>query len=164
MRKSILITLLVLIVVLGAFGTVSAQGPDEPDGDERQIPRCSDIPDAQEVPGKELDSACRIPVVPVDMPFDSKLLSVYRSGWTNKWTSESDSDLWEDSIRVSAYLYLNGPAGWQFEDSCTDSTSGHHAACRTYGGGDENKQNGYHYFHKSGYEDQSFQTTDHWYW
>lgn len=162
MRKPISIMLLVLIVVLGAFGTVSAQGPDEPDGDEKQIPWCSEIPDAQEMPGTEPGSACRVPVVLVDMSSDSKLMSGYRSGWTNKWTSESDSDFWEDSIRVTAYLYWKVGGDWQFEDSCSDPTSGHHAACRTYGGGDENKQDGYHYFRKSGLGDQSFRTRDLW--
>ncbi len=160
MRKSVLI-MLVLIVVLGAFGTVSAQGPDEPGRDEKRVPLCSDILDAQGMLGKEAGSSCRVPVAPVGMSFNSKLL-VYRSGWTDRWTSESDSDLWEDSIRVSAYLYWYVSSSWQFEDSCTDSTSGHHAACRTYGGGDENRQNGYHYFQKSGYVDQSFQTVDYW--
>lgn len=163
MRKSISITLLMLIVVLGTFETVLAQGPDEPNIDGKQVPWCSDIPGAQMLDMKT-NSACRVPILAIGPSSDSKLTSLYRRGWTNKWTSESDSDLWEDSIRVSAYLYLNGPAGWQFEDSCNDPTSGHHAACRTYGGGDENKQNGYHYFQTGGYVDQSFRTTDHWHW
>ena len=160
MRKSISITLLVLIVVLGAFGIVSAQGPDEPDRDKNQAPWCSDMPDAQ-VPGKKPGSACRVPIVPASMSFDTiskPPRSLYRSGWTHQFTSESDSDLVEDTIKVEAFLYW----GTQLDDQCDDENHwSSHAACRTYGQSADH-QYGYHYFHKTGYPDQDFWTSDYW--
>jgi hypothetical protein len=101
-----------------------------------------------------------------DASAELKPLTLYRSGWTHKWTSESDSDLVEDSIKVEGYLYWknNSEDDWIFEPPpCEDpNTQSYHAACRTFGGGSINKQNGYHYFRKSGYPDQSFQTQDGW--
>jgi hypothetical protein len=131
------------------------------------------MPDAQiPVPGKKPGSACRVPVVQLGVFADPKIesvgvLTLYRSGWTNKWTSESDSDLTEDFIKVEGYLYWWVGGGWSLEDDCEDpNTNSSHAACRTYGGGGGSpstlKQDGYHYFHTDGYQDDSFQTQDTW--
>lgn len=162
MRKFILSMLAVLIVLLGVFSPAFAQGSDEPYGDDKQIPKCSDMVEFQ-IPGKASGSACRVPVVSVGISADNTILSLYRRGWTHEWTSESHSDLWEDSIRVRAYLYLKTGTGWQLDGNCDDPTYGHHAACSTgpvlHG---EFRQDGYHYFQKSGYVPQSFQTRDEW--
>ena len=157
--------LLVLFAAMGAPRVTLAQGPD----DDEQVPMCLDMPDAQ-IPGKEPGSACRVPIMPAINPADAsaelKPLSLYRSGWTHRWTSESDSDLVEDLIKVEGYLYFKSKweDDWLFEPpACEDPNEySYHAACRTFGGGPINKQDGYHYFRKSGYQDDSFSTRDVW--
>lgn len=158
MRKSILTMLLALIIVLGTFGIVSAQGSGDPDGNEKQILWCSAIPGSQML-GRRPDSGCRVPVIAVGASIEQGLMTVYRSAWTNRWTTESDSDLQETIIRAQGFLYLND----QLEDWCNDPNSGQHAACRTYGGEyGKNRQDGYHYFSAPGYVDQNFRTRDSW--
>jgi hypothetical protein len=95
-------------------------------------------------------------------------LSLYRRGWTNQWTSESDSDLVEDFIKVEGFLYwVISEDNRQLEDDCADPRSySSHASCRTYGGGGGSgstlQQDGYHYFQTDGYVDDNFGTQDTW--
>jgi len=157
-----------LFVLALAFGYVLALPQQalaqEPSVDLSDYVSCADMPDAQ-IPGESAGSACRVLAVPfgdVDGGFADGVL-VYRSGWTHRWTSESDSDLVEDQINVDAFLYW----GSLLEDTCTDHrTTTSHAACRTYGSGggpgSTMSQHGYHFFHKSGYQDNSFETGDSW--
>jgi hypothetical protein len=126
------------------------------------------MPEAQ-ISGHDPGSACRVPMVALSgLQTNAALSSVYRSGWTNTHTSESDSDLSEDTIKVTGYYYwkYNQGDSWILGDDspCEDLRYNQsHAACRTYGStGNYHKQDGYHYFHTSGYTDDSFQTTDTW--
>ncbi|MEA3309742.1 MAG: hypothetical protein U9Q70_09565 [Chloroflexota bacterium] len=132
MRKGKFISLFVLLALLVSVvpGAVLGQ---EPDGDE-QAPLCIDMPEAQ-ISGEKPGSACRVPIVPLNKFADSSVgsigaLAVYRSGWTYKWTSESDSDLLEDRIKVEGYLYWEVGGSWYYDDQCTDDNNwSHHAAC-----------------------------------
>ncbi len=136
-----------------------------------EVPQCIAMPNAQ-IPGEKPGSACQVPIMVTSpstaAPSNSMVpMALYRRGWTDRWTSESDSDLIEDRIKVEGYLYLwvSGGGYWALEDNCEDDNNfSSHAACRTYGGGSGSslKQDGYHYFHTSGYVDDHFQTQDRW--
>jgi len=164
MREIKLVSAFVLLVLLLniASGMALAQGP----GHIKEPPRCSDMPDAQ-IPGTKPGSACRVPVAVAGKGMLT-LDTVYRSGWTHTYSSESDSDLVEDSIKVEAWLYwVHGEDNRSIEDDCEDPrTYSSHAGCRTFGSGGGSgstmQQDGYHYFHKSGYVDENFQTQDTW--
>ncbi len=168
----------VMLAVNSWGGSVWAQGPQPnvppppppPPGrpDLANMPQCIDMLDSQ-VQGHRPGTACRVLAVPQSADLTtaesepSLLLDVYRSGWTDRFTSESDSDLIEDHIKVDGFLYWWVGGSWSFEDDCSDPRDfATHAACRTYGSGSPHAQNGYHYFSKSGYGDQSFQTRDEW--
>jgi hypothetical protein len=153
------VSILVVILALAVPGFVSASGPDDADP---TIPVCSNMESAQ-IPGAVTGSACRVPVTSLERAGDEMLESIYRSGWTHYYTSESDSDLVEDQIKVTAFLYWWVNNHWSLDDSCEDPrTWASHAACRTYGGGSLNRQDGYHYFHKAGYQDDNFSTQYMW--
>ncbi len=171
-----ILALLMLTLSLSA-SAVLAQGPEPyptpppPPGrsDLANMPRCIEMADAQ-IPGEKPGTTCRVPVVRLraNSPkgMTPQIVDVYRSGWTNQWTSESDSDMIEDEIKVEGYLYW-WVGYWSFEDYCVrDNQWSSHAACRTYGSGGGSgstlHQDGYHYFRKSGYQDQSFQTGHTW--
>lgn len=148
-----------LALLLSIMSTATPAWADGPENGE-DAPACSDMPGAQ-IPGKKTGSACRVAVTAIDKGL---LLLAYRSGCTHRVTSESDSDLVEDLIKVEGYLYYWLSGQWQYDDQCGDqhSTSSH-AACRTYNVGfDHWKQDGYHYFHKAGFQDTWFSTRDEW--
>lgn len=156
-RIRVLSVVFVLLFSLASL-TLPAYADDDFKGDKP--PSCKDMPDAQ-IPGQPAGSACRVPIV--SRQGDAAPTTLYRSGWTNTYTSESDSDLTENQIKVEGYLYWYVGGQWYFDDSCVDdNTWASHAACRTYGGGSENRQDGYHYFHTTGYGDSEFETQDYW--
>lgn len=162
-------TLLVLLIALALAPVASAASSPTNEFDE--LPTCSDMTEAQ-VPGKDPGSACRVPIVRVLGPETGiTVLDFYRSGWTHTHTSESDSDLTEDYIKVSGYFYwkYNPGDNWILGDPennvpCKDEDDfASHVACRTYGdSGNYFKQDGYHYFRTAGYQDENFKTTDLW--
>ena len=167
----ILLTLVVDVMPSGSLVAL-AETPPVPNAvspNSLSAPRCIDMPDAQ-MWGREPGTGCRVRIVPLLNRHDGKQggilplgTGLYRRGWTNKWTSESDSDLLEDRIKVEGYLYWanNG----LLLDNCADDNSwASHAACRTYGGtsGSHLRQDGYHYFHTAGFYDDSFQSSDNW--
>lgn len=99
----------------------------------------------------------------------------YRSGSTDAWLNyvamppgwdhfgghTSGSDLWEDEIWVDGFLKITTDANWR--TSCQNHASGRSAYCatsffqyipRTI----KSKSN--HHFHKSGYIDNNFSTSD----
>ena len=153
---SILLASMLLVILLMTWGNVFADGGSTPSLED--YPACSSMK-AFQIAGRYPGSACKIPVTSKN---GAGSRTIYRSGWTHHYTSESDSDLVEDQIKVDGYLYW-WVGYWSLDDHCQDNNSwSSHAACRTYGGGSQNKQNGYHYFHKSGYTDTSFMTTDFW--
>ncbi len=159
---SMLVVLSLFSTLAFASETVLAEGPSA----SVEVPQCRNMPDAQ-IPGKPAGSACRVPVWPLDQVVGLEItpLTLYRSGWTHRWTSESDSDLVEELIKVEGYLYWWAGGQWNFEDDCEDSnTYSSHAACRTYSPGVSGtlRQDGYHYFHTQGYQDDWFQTQDIW--
>jgi hypothetical protein len=150
-----------------ASHVLSGQGP--PSSGELikdPAPKCIDMKDAQ-VPGLPQGSACRVRIQPISGAAATySATTFYRSGWTHQFSSESDSDLTEDSIRVEGYLYhiVNGTLYFD-PPACIDSKQGSmHAACRTYGGSGsyERLQNGHHYFYTAGYGSDNFSTQDHW--
>ncbi len=154
--KHILLVSILLAVLLITWGNAFADGDSEPNLED--YPACSDMK-AFQIAGRDIGSACKVPVT---LKNGAATLTVYRSGWTHHYTSESDSDLVEDRIKVDGYLYW-WVGYWSLDDHCQDDNSwSSHAACRTYGGSSQNKQNGYHYFQKSGYQNTSFMTTDSW--
>jgi hypothetical protein len=117
-----------------------------------------------QIAGTEPGSACRVPVIALGKR-SQPLRALYRRGWTHYYTSESDSDLTEDMIKVEAYLY------WVLsydllEDQCEDTNNwSSHAACRTYGAtgsGSRMKQVGHHYFQTSGYVDSQLESSHEW--
>ena len=102
-------------------------------------------------------------------------MPTYRSGWTDGWydwfypyfwhvgSHTSDSDLYEDSIRVDGLSKLQGSSGWR--TSCADPTHGIKpgttAHCNTrfeayfaY----KFYVESHHAFHKAGYPDTYFET------
>ncbi len=126
------------------------------------------MPEAQ-IPGVTPGSACRVPVVrgpglPAGPNIDSVgLLTLYRSGWTHQWASESDSDLVEDWMKVEGWLYQIIGGNEYYEMKCEDAgTHTSHRACRNTGTPGQWHQNGRHYFHTAGYVDDYFQTDDYW--
>ena len=152
--RHILLTSLSLIMLLMASGNAFADGDGEPSLED--YPACINMK-AYQILGRDPGSACKVPVT---LKNGAASRTIYRSGWTHQYTSESDSDLVEDRIKVDGYLYW-WAGYWSLDDHCQDDNYwASHAACRTYGGGASNKQNGYHYFTKSGYGSDFFTTTD----
>lgn len=163
--KRILLLLVFSIAALLLFvGNVSAN-MHEVSPEFLSYPKCVNMQEAQ-IAGMKAGQGCRVCVASITKTGLSSNIFVYRSGWTHTATSESDSDLAEDQINVDGFKYIRWVAGgsWQLDDSCDDHrTNTSHAACRTFGsGGVAEKQDGYHYFHKSGYGDTNFSTSDTW--
>jgi hypothetical protein len=161
MEKIKYVSLFVILALLLSLmpSAAMADGPE----DRGRLSVCSSMPEAQ-IPGTTPGSACRVPVVAVGKG-PQPLRSLYRSGWTNRNTSESDSDLTENRIKVEAWLYYWFSSQWNHEDDCVDQNYwSSHAACSTTGSvvWDDWRQDGYHYFHKTGYVDDNFQTRDEW--
>lgn len=164
--KHALMSLSLVVVLLSLL--IGAQGvqadPLLPPVHRYQDLWCSNMPDAQ-IAGRQPGSACSIPIVAIDLSSGELgvLSSLYRRGSTYRWTSQSDSDLTEDDIRVTGYLYWKVGGSWLFEDSCYDpKTQSQRAVCRTYGPGGSGqtmKSEGFHYFHTTGYVDASFWTS-----
>lgn len=154
----------IMATLLMFAGTASAD-TGEVLSDLSSYPKCSDMPEAQ-IAGMKPGQGCRVHAVPSAKMGLSASGGVYRSGWTNQSTSESDSDLAEDIINVDAYKYIQWIAGgsWQLDDTCDDhNTNTSHAACFTLGGGGvAEKQDGYHYFQTSGYQNDNFSSSDTW--
>ena len=156
-RQWMLITVAVLLALLSSLEPVAAQtlGPQD---EKDHAPRCSNMLESQ-VTGSQPGSACRVPVIMIAPSADDLgvFSSLSRRGSTYRWTSQSESDLVEDEIKVEGYLYWWVNDGWSYDDQCDDSNlTSSRAVCRTYGGGNTNKSEGFHYFHTSGYVDDSF--------
>ena len=162
-RRMVQQALVSFLVMVALLATPTLALADSPDAVLPDVPKCSDMPEAQ-VPGLPVGSACRVPVQPLPgtIPDSLRGVDLYRSGWTTHHTSESDSDLVEDRIGVWAYLWINGTEiliddGLDLHDYAT------HAAWTTSGGsGYVVRQNAWHRVWKAGYQDAAFQTQDIW--
>ncbi|MCZ2154248.1 MAG: hypothetical protein LC114_10195 [Bryobacterales bacterium] len=158
-RIATFLSILFVMLALTVPEMVFAVGSDDIDP---LIPSCINMVDAQ-IPGEVPGSACQVFIALENQAGTEMLGSIYRSGWTSYYTSESDSDLTEDHIKVQAYLYWWLNDHWSLLDSCVeDNYWASHAACRTYGGASQQRQKGYHYFQKAGYQDESFSTQHTW--
>lgn len=159
----VMLVSLISITLLVPGSAVVAEDPFDGVGTE-EMPTCLGMPDAQ-VEGYPAGAACRVPArLTAEGEGLGVLRDVYRSGWTSLVTSESDSDLVEDMIKVQGWLYWIVGGSECFDDSCVDTQYiSTHAACRTStsGSGDWH-QNGRHYFHTDGFGDDDFQTDDYW--
>lgn len=165
----LLLVLVVLALVLGP-GTVLADDP--PLG---AVP--ADEPAMGPPPGYRIDEPSpgavvhRVPVRPESASVEYLILDQYRSGWTDGWWSwhypldfdhvgshTSDSDLVEEQIYVDGFLRV-GDGGW--DDSCehhTTGTTAHCNTCVTYHLEYSFYAESHHFFHKTGYQDDYFET------
>ncbi|MCO7224047.1 hypothetical protein [Pleionea sp. CnH1-48] len=82
-------------------------------------------------------------------------------GWDHSGSHVSSSDLWEGKIWIDGYLKITTDGGWR--ETCNNHTSGNYAHCgtrffqlipRTI------RAESRHYFHSSGYVDQTFNSSD----
>lgn len=162
MKRQLMSLSLVVVLLSLLIGSQGVQAdPLLPPVHREQALWCSNMPDAQ-IAGRQPGSACSIPIVAID-PSSGELgvlSSLYRRGSTYRWTSQSDSDLTEDVINVTGYLYWKVGGSWQHEYTCDDPrTKSQRAVCRTYGGGGSGsimKSEGFHYFRTTGYVIDSF--------
>ncbi len=164
MKRSLMFLSLVVVLLSLLIGSQGVRAdPLLPPVHREQDMWCSNMPDAQ-IAGRQPGSACSIPLVAIN-PSSGEfgVVSLYRRGSTYQWTSQSDSDLTENDIRVTGYLYWKVGGAWQHEDTCYDpKTQSQRAVCRTYGPGGSGqtmKSEGFHYFHTTGYVDDAFWTS-----
>lgn len=164
MKRTLLLLVFSVAALIMFVGNASAN-MHEVSPEFLSYPKCINMQEAQ-IAGMKNGQGCRVRVVSIAKTGLASNIFLYRSGWTHTATSESDSDLAEENINVNAFKYIRWIEGgsWQLDDSCADHrTNTSHAACRTYGsGGVAEKQNGYHFFHKSGFNDTNFSTSDTW--
>ncbi len=161
-----------LLVAFGLFGIVILASPFalQADGSfsgsgAEDMPLCINMPEAQ-IPGHRQGAACRVPVRSVagEGTF-APMLTLYRSGRTDRTTSESDSDIAEDYINVEGYLYwYDSSMVRHYWDDCDkpEQYSTHTVCTNTSGGGGTWEQDGDHYFRTAGYVDDHFETRDRW--
>jgi hypothetical protein len=162
MKRSLMSLSLVVVLLSPLVGSQGVQADSLlPPVHREQALWCSNMPDAQ-IAGRQPGSACSVPIVAIDS-FSGGLgvLSpLYRRGSTHHWTSQSDSDLTENVINVTGYLYWKVDGSWQHEFTCDDPrNNSQRAVCRTYGPGGSGqtmKSEGFHYFHTTGYVDDAF--------
>jgi len=160
-----------LFVILGLLGIAILVSPSTLQADSsfggagvEGMSSCTDMPEVQ-IQGYTQGAACRVPVRSVAGEGTlAPMLELYRSGWTNRVASESDSDLVEDKIKVEGFLYWVISGEDFYETWCEDPrTWSTHASCRTSTSGSGSwHQNGRHYFQTAGYVDDNFQTDDYW--